>query len=284
MNFMIQARRLAISAYRQLPGRPFESMLVRLDKAFRQRDIGPKIAESNGGLVFELDLSQLIDNHIYYNGEFEPGTRRAFEKLVRPGMTVLDIGANIGAHTLKLAQLTGPSGHVYAFEPTEWAHRKLQRNVSLNPGFTNITLERAALSDSDESSGDYAFQSQYVVGAAPDGEQERGQVAFVKLDTYAGAHKLGRVDFIKLDVDGYETKILRGARELLKRDRPTLIVEMGDYWQQSVGDSIEALVEVLDDVGYRYERQDDAEPVEDLDGYIKSLDYKWALNVVCRAR
>src|SRR5262245_34452280 len=76
------------------------------------------------GACWELDLREGIDLAIYL-GLFEAGTSRALRRLVRPGAVVLDVGANIGAHTLRLAKLVGESGRVIAFEPTVYAHTKL---------------------------------------------------------------------------------------------------------------------------------------------------------------
>jgi len=83
------------------------------------------------GVTYDLDLSQGIDFAIYLGGMFERSTAVALSKLTEPSSLVLDIGANIGAHTLRLARLVGPNGRVMAFEPTVFAFRKLQRNLDL---------------------------------------------------------------------------------------------------------------------------------------------------------
>ena len=77
-----------------------------------------------GDIVWELDLSEGIDFAIYLRGGFEPETLREYRRIVRAGFVALDIGANIGSHTLPLAQLVGPSGRVYSFEPTDYAFAK----------------------------------------------------------------------------------------------------------------------------------------------------------------
>ena len=81
-----------------------------------------------------LDLREGIDFSIWLLGAFELATVRAYERLVRPGDTVLDIGANIGAHTLHLARAVGAQGKVYAIEPTDYAIGKLKANIALKPG------------------------------------------------------------------------------------------------------------------------------------------------------
>src|SRR5258708_39371705 len=83
------------------------------------------------GVIYDLDLSQGIDFAIYL-GMFERETRNALKGLVKPSSVVLDIGANIGIHTMLLADLVGPSGRVLSFEPTDYAIQKLRRNLDLN--------------------------------------------------------------------------------------------------------------------------------------------------------
>ena len=84
-----------------------------------------------GGIVWE-HLKEGIDFAIYLRGGFEPAALREYRRVVKPGSVALDIGANIGSHTLRLAQIVGPSGRVYSFEPTDYAFQKQQRNLSLN--------------------------------------------------------------------------------------------------------------------------------------------------------
>src|SRR5665647_3509078 len=85
------------------------------------------------GLRWNLDLREGIDFSIWLFGAFEVGTVRAYEKLIKPGNIVLDIGANIGAHVLHLARAVGPQGKLYAFEPTDYAFDKLNKNIAENP-------------------------------------------------------------------------------------------------------------------------------------------------------
>ena len=85
------------------------------------------------GVAWELDLREGIDLTIYALGAFEIPTLRVLDSAVKEGATVLDIGANIGAHTLHLARLVGEKGQVIAFEPTDYAIAKLRANLKANP-------------------------------------------------------------------------------------------------------------------------------------------------------
>lgn len=89
--------------------------------------LGPSLRCSRGGVEWELDIREGIDFSIFLLGSFEPSTSKALARLVQTGDYVIDIGANIGAHTLPLAARVGNNGKVIAFEPTEYAFLKLKK-------------------------------------------------------------------------------------------------------------------------------------------------------------
>ena len=111
------------------------------------------------GSTFELDLGEMIDVALYLE-QYELDVSAALERHSAPGMTVLDIGANIGAHTLALARLVTRTGAVYAFEPTDFAFEKLTRNVSLNE-VPQIRTIKAALSDHNAERQEISYRSSW---------------------------------------------------------------------------------------------------------------------------
>ncbi len=103
---------------------------------------------SRAGIRWRLDLTEVIDFAIFLTGKFEHSTVRAYCGIVKPGDVVLDIGANIGSHTLHLARCVGAGGHVIAFEPTAFAFRKLLDNLELNSDLrARITPLQVMLND-----------------------------------------------------------------------------------------------------------------------------------------
>ncbi|HYA66397.1 MAG TPA: FkbM family methyltransferase, partial [Burkholderiaceae bacterium] len=113
---------------------------------------GPDVQVRRGGINWHLDLREGIDFSIWLLGAFEPETVRCYKRLLKAGDVVLDIGANIGAHTLPMAKAVGPQGMVYAFEPTDFAFAKLMVNRSLNPGLLpRIQCLQYMLVDSEDA-------------------------------------------------------------------------------------------------------------------------------------
>lgn len=177
------------------------------------------------GMTFALDLGEMIDVCVYLQ-QFERDVVNAIERYCSPGWIVFDIGANIGAHCLRFAKTTGPQGKVYAFEPTDFAYRKLQKNVSLNP-FKHVYPFQIALADQNLKRQTINFQSSWRTDG--NSVETRGLVDLVRLDDWCLENKVERVDLIKLDVDGNEFPVLSGGRELLLSARPLIFMEVGAW-------------------------------------------------------
>ena len=197
---------------------------------------GFEAAASRGGVCWALDLREGIDFSIYLLGVFEPETVRCYRRLVKPNATVFDVGANIGAHTLHLAAAVGPGGKVVAFEPTAYAFGKLQTNVSLNPELRQrIDLRQVFLTDRETQTIPGSIYSSWPLESGEGRhaghlgrlEQTDGARA-VTLDQVAAERNL-TVDFIKIDVDGFECRVLRGAQTILNEHRPTILLELSPY-------------------------------------------------------
>src|SRR5262249_29994367 len=144
--------------------------------------------------------------------------------IVQPGDWVIDVGANIGHYTAKLSELVGKTGRVLAFEPVPSTFRLLAANARLFP-FENFTLLNAAASRRSALAG-------MTVPAGPEGqylahlnEDDSGlHIICLSLDSLQLPH---RVSLVKIDAEGHELEILQGMQELLHRDKPPMIVELG---------------------------------------------------------
>lgn len=231
---------------------PFESFRRFYFRLFCAVIRNKTVSASVDGITYRLDLGETIDLALYLN-RYEPDLTAALEGLCRPGSTVLDIGANVGAHTLRIARIVGQSGKVYAFEPTDCAFGKLIRNISLN-GFGNIVPLQIALSDRNLSKQSIWFRSSWPTKGRQ--VERKSVVDFVRLDDWSEGHNLSRVDMIKLDVDGNEYPVIMGARSLLSRHRPLILMEV---WGPNFADPLRNPYDLLKNLGYRFFNIDNGE-------------------------
>lgn len=209
-------------------------ILHTLRRPFGGRD---QVLARRHGVNWNLDLREGIDLTIFALGAFERDTLRALEGLVRKGATVLDVGANIGAHTLHLARLVGDAGRVIAFEPTDFAMAKLRANLSANPELAKrVDLHQAFLVAKAGAPIDPAVASSWPVDGTAADDAEMGSRAMkvsgasaTTIDSVIAASGDPDVQLIKMDVDGHELDVLEGAQTLLARRRPTIVMELAPY-------------------------------------------------------
>ena len=229
----------------------------------------PTRIKTINGIAYELDLREVIDSSLYFTSTYEIKIDRFFEKYVKPGSTVVDIGANIGLHTLRSALLTGQTGKIIAIEPSTWAIKKLQRNLELNPELSKIIeIRHIALGENVEKAISLGFQSSYRLNGKNEIYSE--VVDVLTLDSIAEQDSLQSVDFIKIDVDGHELHILRGAKKMLSISKPVLVVEFTPSYSTSYLDELTAIEQHLRSLGYSA-FTDDELSVPSLTQYLKLL-------------
>lgn len=243
------------------------------------------------GIQFKLDLSENIDSSLFYYGYYEKETTELLERLVKGGMVILDIGANVGVHSLAMAQqLKRTGGIVHAFEPTTWAFEKLKYNNQLN-NFPNLHLHRIALSDVNGEQKILCTASEEVMPFKASWDisgksKNRGQdhLIFQKLDDWVVEKGVTQIDLIKIDVDGYEVKVLNGALESFKKFRPLLIIELGYATLKRVGNSPVELLDLLEQFHYDLFSTSLPEIKYDRNYLLKILPTVKAIDIFCRPR
>jgi FkbM family methyltransferase len=168
-----------------------------------------------------------IDNDLYRLGSYEPGILRLIKETVLDDETIIDVGANIGAIAL-FAALVVPRGRVMAFEALPHIADDLRNNIAVN-GFTNISVHEVAVG---ERRGDAdIFTNLEERGSSSLLEKSNDARAYDKprrvpirpLDDFT--HAAGRIAVIKIDVEGYEAKVLEGAQRTIEEHRPLIILE-----------------------------------------------------------
>ncbi len=202
-----------------------------------------ELTPSRYGRMLYPKNDQYVGRSFKEYGEFSEGEVEIFTHFVQPGAIVLDVGANIGAHTVPLAQLVGPGGVVVAFEPQPVLHQILCANLALN-SIPNTLTHAMALGDRQGSCQipflDYASSFNFG-GVSMDMVKEGETVPMGTLDAF----HLQRIDFIKLDVEGFESKVLKGGTKTIDRCRPVIYLE-NDRAEKSAN-----LIQLLFEMGYR---------------------------------
>jgi FkbM family methyltransferase len=204
------------------------------------------------GVRVALDLADDMQRWIYL-GVFEPKETRQAWRLLGPGMTVVDVGANIGYFTLLAAARTGPTGRVIAVEPSPYAHQRLAETIRRN-GLTQVRVEPIALGD-QAGEFDLYIPPEEARNHSPTLVPAPGmttvRVPVHTLDDRLDEWGIDRVDLLKLDVQGFEPHVCRGAVRAFREGRiRALMCEIDDYWLREVGSSPKEFYDALLDLGF----------------------------------
>jgi FkbM family methyltransferase len=197
-------------------------------------------------------LSELI-----YCNDFELAERYFLNAFLKKGDVFVDVGANIGLFTIIAAYRVGKFGKIYSFEPTLETYNRLNENIKLN-NFNNVYSYQIALSDIESEK--LFFQSMDGYDAWNSLAQPIAGQVFVKqtvqckrLDDFAGTNNFkDNITMIKIDVEGWETNVIKGAVQILSRkNAPVLLIEFTDEAAKSAGSSCKKLYQLLKTFGYQ---------------------------------
>jgi FkbM family methyltransferase len=210
-------------------------------------DTHVRAVSTPGGQVFvdEADHGS-VARALLGKGRYEKGWTTWVESAVRPGMHALDIGANVGYYTALLASLVGPKGSVVACEPDPGNATLLRRTIAAN-AFSHVRLVEAAVSDQVGRATlhqDAAWHGVHSLARENCVNQSnlRVDVATVTVDALL-ADGPGRFDFVKIDAQGAEARILAGATALLRQPHLTVLMEVWPYGLRTLGDSLAAVTD-----------------------------------------
>jgi FkbM family methyltransferase len=199
------------------------SRLVDIAAAPPNQDVWSQV-EGGDALV---PMTDLVGRAMYFVGDLDRKVSHVIDRCVFPGDVALDIGANLGLVTLRLASRIGPTGRVHAFEPNPRLVGYLSRTLERNPTLP-ISLHPIALG-SEDCSLELAIPADNL-GAATLMREAGCQIASMvevpvrRLSDYASRIGLDRVDFVKIDVEGFEHEVIKGAEDLFAKARPKVII------------------------------------------------------------
>lgn len=212
-------------------------------------------------LYRDSKLSRMI-----YDG-FEQEETAYMQTVLKPGDTMLDIGANVGLFTMLAAQQVGATGRVLSFEPSPTTFLRLEENVAIND-FNHVQCFNIGLSDKSGTLDFYTSQSGHDAwdSFAVDARGRLGNSVSVPvqaLDEIVQTHTITRIDFIKIDVEGWEKFVIMGGTECLTTQSPIVMVEFTDENTFNAGYRTLDIYEAMESLGYRWFMIEDGALVPD---------------------
>ena len=213
-------------------------------------------------LDFQLTKAPALYLFVERFREWVTWDKRVYLSFVRRGDVALDVGANLGAHTVFLSHLVGKRGRVLAFEPLAANIAALNETVRRRARHTNITIVPVAV-------GNPALREEMVTLRVPGDDPTQASLALqtsgswegkppvrevsvplTSLDVCKDVQSLRHIDFVKVDVEGGELDVLRGASQVLSRHLPLIYCEAYDKWQASFGYGPTDLISFARSLGY----------------------------------
>lgn len=258
-----------------------QSPMVQICEVTILREKNGIITCNADGVVFELDPTQYVDSEILNYGVFERHSVDWVKKLVQPGMVVLDVGANFGYYTMLFSKLVGETGKVIAFEPSTRFRTRLLKHAALNNAL-NVEVAPIALSSSP---GELRLQlggdSASFHWVADDSPLETETVVLDTLDNFVASHGIGRIDFLKVDIDGHEPKFIEGARDTLLKFRPTILIEFMHLALVEAGSGVEQLADQLKELGYVLQSEKGLHPFSTRREFlVEAMNCAYSVNIV----
>jgi FkbM family methyltransferase len=206
--------------------------------------------EMSGVGRLTLDLGIQMQQHIYWAGLSRDDAQilRLAQDILPADGVFLDVGANVGLHTLAVARHLAGGGAVVAFEPHPVNHRILVHNIRQNR-LRHVVAENLGLAEAPATLTGTASEEGGNWSLASRGEH-RFEVRLVRLDEYLQANPIPRLDLMKIDVEGAEVRVLRGARRTIERFLPLIVFEVCPAWLAKMDTSPAELFAEL--VGHGY--------------------------------
>lgn len=207
----------------------------------------PELCLVREGLVFLARPGVQVDWHVLFFGSYEPEVRRIFRAVLPSGGVALDVGANVGWHTLLMASLVGASGRVLAIEPNPALRHRLHDHLCLNR-LGQVEVISSIAADTEEMMEFYApplnnrnSGNGHVVEHSSGGAGTI-RVAAERLDTMVSAARCERLDLIKIDVEGFEWRVLLSGVGSIAKFRPHIVFEYNAEYASRGGGTPELLM------------------------------------------
>jgi FkbM family methyltransferase len=205
------------------------------------------------GINYKLHLNDYQSWVLYFYSDSDSSF--GCLKYLKKGDVAIDVGGNIGQTALMIAKKVDTNGKVISFEPFASTYDRFRENLKLNPSITNVTLEKLALGEKAMEMEMYVENKKNSGGNRIKPQENETitrlqKVIGTTLDAYCTNAGLNKITLIKIDVEGFEMKVLNGAKDVIKKFKPDLYLEANDANLRSQGDSLEKMFDFLEENAY----------------------------------
>ncbi len=185
----------------------------------------------NSKVLFNVDTASYLEWYVFFYGTYEPMITNLITTLIKPGSVCIDVGANVGIHSLTMAQAIENNGKVYAFEPHPEIIKRLCENIRIN-NFIQIEAIQLGLSNKTSSAilKDEGFDiankgTAKIIEDLDSSDKPTFTISTITLDEFVEQRELKQLDFIKIDVEGHESAVFEGAEKTIAKFHPIIIFE-----------------------------------------------------------
>jgi FkbM family methyltransferase len=248
----------AITRRIRFPGRERILRLFFHPERYRREGAPPRILDSyDGNLSIVCDPGSYLEWCVFFKGYFNPDLSFSIKRLIHPGDLAIDVGANAGAYSLLMAKRVGARGRVIAYEPNPEMQPRLIENIGRNDFGRRIDVEKTALADrAGRAVLHIPLQdntNRCIASLRPDRRLliEGIQVEITTLDDEMHRKSLDGLDFLKIDTEGWDPRVILGGSTAIREFRPIILFEVNYTAAGHPPDLLGESMEFLGGLGYK---------------------------------
>lgn len=241
-------------------------------------------------LNWSLDLNEVIDFLIYISGSFDKqGVKKLSNKII-PEDIVIDIGANVGSMSLNIAKLLNEKGAIISIEPSDYAYKRLENNFRINSFKCKHILIQGFMTNILNEKPNHVYASWNMNSDQIKHKDHMGILTSTKeaksytLDSIVNELNLARVDWVKMDVDGYEELVLDGSHNVLQSFKPHFFMELSEYPLLEQNSSVENVLSILIKYDYHFYSLNNVYLGQDIEAIKKTIPKMGATNIFAYAK